>query len=198
MDNLEQKLRKIVMTGIGAIVDTVEKSKDAIKGFAQSEQVSDFAKKGEEAVKDAVALGNKAVNHVKNVFTDAEIADKMEKEKAKLTDLAKKVDALSKDQRDVFESLLKDLHEAKSCDVCGMETPNEEDLQGVGKPGVTESDFDLEVDDQSYSRCASEPGKPHDPQDCPTPTAPDDDENAKRSQTRNMNDHIKQSIPLDY
>ena len=36
MASLDKEVRKIIMAGIGAISDTVEKSKDAIENFVQS------------------------------------------------------------------------------------------------------------------------------------------------------------------
>ena len=195
MDNLEQKLRKIVMTGIGAIVDTVEKSREAIKGFAQSEQANDLEKKGEDAVRDAMDFGNKAVKQVKNAFSDAEIRQQMDKEKAYLSDLARKVKSLSDDQRDVMDGLMRDMDKKDGQD---SHHETDEEHQGIGKPGVTESEYDRGMEERPYQRCGSGPCETDDLVDCPTPTAPDDEANAKRSQTNHMNDHIKQNVPRDY
>jgi len=40
---LDKEIRKIIMAGLGAITDTVEKSKDAIENFVQSDGVKNMA-----------------------------------------------------------------------------------------------------------------------------------------------------------
>ncbi len=64
----------------------------------------------------------------------------------------------------------------------------------LGHEGVTESPFDLPVDEKSYDEVRENV----EPSAVPTPTAPDDERNASRSQTDGMNEHIPQSVPRDY
>lgn len=189
MDQLEEKLRKIVMTGIGAIVETVEKSKDALAELAGSEQVKNLANKGEKAVQSAVDAGAQAVNRVKSALSEAELNDKIRREKERLKNLAQQVSDLTRDQMEVFETLLKQIKEKPAemsyGPVEGKDPPSEEAL---GKPGVTESAFVPKPGDT---------GKAKKPEHF-SPTAPDDEHNIRRLQTNTMNEHLKQNVPPDF
>lgn len=66
--------------------------------------------------------------------------------------------------------------------------------KALGKPGVTSSQHDLPADKNSYKQVQ----QADQPQNVSTPTSPDDEMNSKRSQTDNMNAHIKQNVPPDF
>lgn len=192
MDNLEQKLKDIVMTSIGAIVHTAQKVKEAAKDFVDSDTAKEFAKKGEEAVNQVASMGGKAVDAVKKAFTDADIQEKVEKERARLTNLAKQVSELSEKQREVFDHFLKEQEE-----LAKKEAENVDLGDGLGRPGVNESAFDPQVNEKSYDHPQTS-RKPSDPLDRPTPTAPDDEHNVRTAQTNTMNEHLKQNVPPDF
>lgn len=173
MAGLEKEIRRIIMAGLGAIGNTVEKSKDAIEGFVRSDGLKNMAEKGEDMFHSAVEMGKKAVNKVKDSFTEDEIEQKVREEKERLTRLAREVRQLGPEERRILDRLVAD---GENAVFSGDE--------GIGKPGVNESPHDLEAD-------------PHDP-DGPTPTAPDDDRNTAKVQTRHMNDHIQQNVPPEY
>ncbi len=90
MSGIEQEIRKIIMAGLGAISSTVEKSKDAIEEFVHSDGVKNMAQKGEGVFQSAVELGKKAVDKVKDTFTEDEIEEKVREEKERLLKLARK------------------------------------------------------------------------------------------------------------
>lgn len=188
MDQLDDKIRKIVMTGIGAIVETVEKSKDAIVGFAGSDQAKALVDKGEKAVQSALDSGSKVVKKVK---------DRVKKEKERLTNLAEQVSELSPDQLEVFEALVKNFKEKPQETSFGpLEGKHPQSEEALGKPGVTESDLDPDPDDMTSPDLAEK--AKHDPLKPVTPTAPDDEQNAKRQQANAMNEHLKQNVPPDF
>jgi len=58
------------MAGIGAIAMGVEKTKEAISHFAESNLGSELAKKGEKAYQAAVDKGNQEVEKVKGAFIE--------------------------------------------------------------------------------------------------------------------------------
>ena len=72
MDNLEEKLKNNDLSGIGAIANTVEKSKYAIVEFVSSDKGKSLADKGEEVVQSAVDAGTKAVQKVKDAISETE------------------------------------------------------------------------------------------------------------------------------
>jgi polyhydroxyalkanoate synthesis regulator phasin len=188
MASLDKEVRKIIMAGIGAISDTVEKSKDAIENFVQSEGVRNMAEKGEVVFHSAVDVGKKAVDRVKKTFTEDEIKEKVRQEKERLTRLAREIRQLNPAERDILDRLVKDGEEA-------FYTGEE----GIGKPGVHDSPHDYEVDPNTYRPKAEVPYKesqdhPH----RPTPTAPDDEINTNKVKSNNMNDHIPQNVPPRY
>ena len=106
MDHLEEKLKNIVLSGIGAIANTVEKSRDAIVDFVSSDKGKSLADKGGEVVQSAVDAGTKAVQKVKDMISEAELNDRIKKEKERLKTLAKQVHELSAEQKEVFEAYL--------------------------------------------------------------------------------------------
>ena len=197
MDQLEEKLRKIVLASIGAIASTVEKSKDAIVEFAGSDQAKNLADKGEKMVQSAIDAGSQAFKRVKDALSEADVKERVRKEKERLKSLAQQVRDLSEDQREVFDTLLKELKEKKTetsfGPAEGKHPPSEDAL---GKPGVTESDFDLPHDSIGDPNLAEKSRRA--PLDPVTPTSPDDEHNAKRVQTNTMNEHLKQNVPPDF
>lgn len=189
MDQLEEKLRKIVMTGIGAIVDTVEKSRDALAEFAESPQVKNLASKGEKAVQSAVDAGAQAVSRVRSAITEAEVNDRIRKEKERLKNLAQQVSDLTKDQAEVFETLLKQIREKPPEMSYGpIEGKDPLSEEAIGKPGVTESAFVPKPEVAAKSKAPEHF----------SPTAPDDEHNIRRLQTDSMNEHLKQNVPPDF
>ena len=197
MDQLEEKLRKIVLAGIGAIASTVEKSKDALVEFAGSDQAKSLADKGEKMVQSAIDAGSQAYKRVKDALSESEVKERVRKEKERLKGLAQQVRDLSEDQREVFDAMLAELKNKKAetsyGPAEGKHPPSEDAL---GKPGVTESDFDLPHDNIRDPNLLGKSRKvPFDPV---TPTAPDDEHNSKRVQTNTMNEHLKQNVPPDF
>ncbi len=185
---LDKEIRKIIMAGLGAITDTVEKSKDAIENFVQSDGVKNMAEKGEDLFQSAVDMGKKAVDKVKKTFTEDEIEEKVREKKERLTRLAREVRQLSAAERAIFNRLVDDGEEA-------FYTGEE----GIGKPGVQDSPYDLEVNSNTYRPKAEIPYEAtQDNPDRPTPTAPDDDLNTSKVKSNNMNEHIPQNVPPRY
>ena len=197
MENLDEKLKRIVMAGIGAIIGSVEKSRDAIIGFAESELAQDLAKKGEDAVDTAVQAGSKVVKKAVDAVMEAGEHGRENGRKASLTDLAYKIHALNADERAAVDAMVSELDDikAKAAEKAAHETAGEDDH--IGKPGVTESEYDLDIQHPGQNGRQQE-SKGKDPLSSATPTAPDDDLNVKRSQTNNMNEHLKQSVPPDF
>lgn len=195
MDNLDDKLRKIVMAGIGAIAETVEKSRDAIAGFAGSDQAKALADKGEKAVQSVVDAGSQAFKKVKSALTEAEVNERVRKEKERLKGLAAQVRDLTEDQLEVFEDFLKQLRKEPERSYGPKEGKDPASEDALGKAEVQESDFDPPLDD---------PRNPYDgkvkkgPLDPVTPTSPDDEHNIKRMQANTMNEHLKQNVPPDF
>ncbi|NLG56861.1 MAG: hypothetical protein GX540_00460 [Clostridiales bacterium] len=188
MAGLDKEIRKIIMAGLGAITDTVEKSKDAIENFVQSDGVKNMAEKGEDLFQSAVDMGKKAVDKVKKTFTEDEIEEKVREKKERLTRLAREVRQLSAAERAIFNRLVDDGEEA-------FYTGEE----GIGKPGVQDSPYDLEVNSNTYRPKAEIPYEAtQDNPDRPTPTAPDDDLNTSKVKSNNMNEHIPQNVPPRY
>lgn len=202
MDKFEDKLKQIVMAGIGAIASTVEKSRDAIVEFAGSEQAKNLADKGEKTVQSVVDAGSQAIKKVKEALTEADLNERVRKEAQKLRSLAIQLHELTDDQREVVDEMLRDLKAAKPDDAAAMgsfgplEGKDRKSEEALGKPGVHESDFDPPQDDVSDPKLAEQAKK--DPLKPVTPTAPDDEHNAKRVQTNTMNEHLKQNVPPDF
>ena len=183
MDHLEEKLKNIVLSGIGAIANTVEKSKDAIVDFVSSDKGKSLADKGGEVVQSAVDAGTKAVQKVKDMISEAELNDRIKKEKERLKALAKQVHELSAEQKEVFDAYLGKLKESpwdKSYGPDEGKDPQSE--EAIGKPGVNDEEF--------FPRADSHKDK--------SPIAPDDEQNVKRMQTNTMNEHLKQNVPYDF
>ena len=148
-----------------------------------------LADKGEKAVQSAVDAGTQAFNRVKSALTEAELNDKIRKEKDRLRNLAQQVSDLSSDQLEVFEALLKQIKEKPAemsyGPVEGKDPPSEEAL---GKPGVTESAFVPKPEVAAKSKAPEHF----------SPTAPDDEHNIRRLQTDSMNEHLQQNVPPDF
>ncbi|NLW20402.1 MAG: hypothetical protein GXY84_03405 [Clostridiales bacterium] len=183
MDQLDDKLRNIVLAGIGAVVQTVEKSRDAIADFAKSAEAKSLADKGEKAVQSAVDAGAQALKKVKDAITEAELNDRVRKEKDRLKNLARQVHELSAEQTEVFDELLRRLREKPPemsfGPIEGKDPPSEEAL---GPPGVSGAAQVPQNDGK----------KPY------SPTSPDDEYNVRRIQTNVMNEHLKQNVPPDF
>ncbi|HHT07619.1 MAG: hypothetical protein ACOYI6_07885 [Christensenellales bacterium] len=190
MDHIEEKLKNIVLAGIGVIANTVEKSKDAIVDFVSSDSGKSLAQKGEQVVQSAVDAGSKAYQKVKDALSEAELRDRMKAEKERLKSLAKQVHALSDDEKEVFESYLNKYQTEPEPTSFGPEEGKDpKSEEALGKPGVTESAFDPPEGSQPSKKSSQQPL---------TPTAPDDEENVKRMQTNTMNEHLKQNVPYDF
>lgn len=187
MENFDEKLKKIVTTGIGAVVSGVEKSRDAILEFAESDLAKDLSRKGEEVVRAAVETGSGIVKKVRDAVKEEDGKGKERRDIARLTDLAYVIHGLRPEQRAEVHRMVGELDEIKAK---GEAKTGEDEISpedAIGRDGVQESDFDLEA------------GQPADePLTGASPTAPDDDLNVKRSQTNNMNGHLKQNVPPDF
>ncbi len=179
MSGIEQEIRKIIMAGLGAISSTVEKSKDAIEEFVHSDGVKNMAQKGEGVFQSAVELGKKAVDKVKDTFTEDEIEEKVREEKERLLKLAREVRKMSKEERKLLYRLIEE-----------GEKPVFTGEEGIGMPGVHDSPFDPNADEDSY-RPGTEGRRP-------SPTSPDDEINTAKAQTKFMNEHIQQNVPPEY
>lgn len=184
MDNLEDKLKKIVMTGVGAIVGAAEKTKDAIADFVTSDTAKDLADKGEKAVQSALDAGNKAFTKVKDLMTEGELKDRVEKEKARLTNLAKQVAELDAQQLDVFNDLLEEYRDTHPTDNSNPEGKDPQSEEAIGTPEVKEMD-----------QVPAPTAKSDEPF---TPTAPDRDLNTTNLQANAMNEHLNQNVPPDF
>lgn len=193
MDPFEENLKKVVTASLGAIISTVEKSRDAIMEFARSEQAKELSQKGEEALQSVLDAGSQAVNKVREAVTAADENEKARREKARLVDLAYKLHSLDASRREELDRLLNDLEKAKTPPTEGG---NDMPDDGIGKPGVTESDFDKDTTLSGKPKNKKSGGR--DPLASATPTSPDDDQNVRRSQTNNMNVHLKQEVPPDF
>ncbi len=197
MENLDEKLKRIVMAGIGGIISSVEKSRDAIIGFAESELAQDLAQKGEKAVGTAVQAGGRAVKTAIDALKEAGRQDAQSDRKAHLTWLARQIHGLRPDERAAVHAMVGEMDGIGdgAAEKAAEETAGDD--EHIGKPGVTESEYDLEI--KRPGRDGDQPGKTaSDPLSSATPTAPDDDLNVKRSQTNNMNEHLKQAVPPDF
>lgn len=186
MDHLEEKLKNIVLAGIGAIVHTVEKSRDAIVNFAGSEQGKELAEKGEKAVQGVVDAGTQAFHKVKEALSEVELKERMHKEKERLGSLARQLNELSPEQLEVLETLRVELREKPPEASFGpAEGKDPASEAAIGKPGVTESGFVPPHGEDGKGRAF-------------TPTAPDDEQNVRQLQTNEMNEHLKQNTPPDF
>jgi hypothetical protein len=190
VDSFEENLKKVVTTSIGAIISTVEKSRDAIMEFARSEKANEFSQKGEEVLQSVLDAGGQAVNKVREAVAAVDENEKARREKARLVDLAYKLHSLDASKREELDRLLDDLKKAKTPPTkVGTDMTDD----GIGNPGVTESGFDRNTTLAGMPGC-KKPGN-RDPLASATPTSPDDDQNVRRSQTNNMNVHLKQDVP---
>lgn len=195
MDYLDDKLRKIVMAGIGAIAETVEKSRDAIAGFAGSEQAKALADKGEKTVQSVVDAGAQAFKKVKTALSEAELEERIRREKERLKALAGQVRDLTGDQLEVFEEMLKELRKEPERSFGPKEGKDPASEEALGKAEVHESDFDPPLDNPKNPLDGKVKKGPLDPV---TPTSPDDEHNIKRMQANAMNEHLKQNVPPDF
>lgn len=185
------------MAGIGAIASTVEKSKDAIVEFAGSDQAKALADKGEKAVQSVVDAGSQAYRKVKDALTEAEVNERVRREKERLKALAQQVHGLSREQLEVYEELLRGLSEKKPEMSYGpAEGKDPRSEEALGRAEVHESDFDPPQDSIGDPKLVEKSRKS--PLDPVTPTSPDDEHNAKRVQTNTMNEHLKQNVPPDF
>lgn len=111
MEQWEDRVRRIVMAGIGAIAGTVEKSRDAIVKFAGSEQARNLADKGEKAVQSVVDAGEKAFEKVKGAISEADLKERVRRETQRLKSLAAQLHGLSDEQREVVDAMVQDLRD---------------------------------------------------------------------------------------
>lgn len=109
MEQWEDKIKRIVMAGIGAIAGTVEKSRDAIVKFAGSEQAKNLADKGEKAVQSVVDAGEKAFEKVKGAISEADLKERVRRETQRLKSLAAQLHELSGEQREVVDAMVQEL-----------------------------------------------------------------------------------------
>ncbi len=197
MESFEDKLKRIVNASIGAISTAVEKSRDAIMEFAESEKVKELSGKGEEVLAKVFDAGANAVDKVKNFAQNFDAKDEESRRKARLVDLAYRMQQLSDEERQEVGRLVNDLEEnTRKSQEKTAETP-EAPRNGIGDFGVKESAFDLKTRNVN-SHPEEQASISTEPMAHTSPTYPEDDLNAKRSQTNNMNDHLNQGVPPDY
>ena len=188
VDDFEEKVRMIVTMGIGAVISGIEKSREAVVAFTQSELARELSRRGEDAVRTAAEAGGKAAETVKKAFQDAGARAQEERLEA----LAREIRRLSPEQRARVHAMVSQTDEGEDEETPAPPPPDQGvEGEGIGKPGVTESAFDLEP-----AGHGEEAAK--DPLSSPTHTAPDDDLDVRRSQTNNMNEHLKQNVPPDF
>ena len=135
MENLDEKLKRIVMAGIGGIISSVEKSRDAIIGFAESELAQELAQKGEKAVETAVQAGGRAVKTAIDAVKDIGKQDAQGDRKAHLAFLARQIHSLDQDERAAVHAMVWEMDgkntgaSKKAADeACGED-------EHIGKPG---------------------------------------------------------------
>ncbi|HSK69952.1 MAG TPA: hypothetical protein VLA21_11885 [Candidatus Limnocylindria bacterium] len=197
MESFDEKLKRIVNASIGAITSAVEKSRDAIIEFAESEKVKEFSEKGEQVLGKVFDAGASAVDRVKGFAQNIDARDEESRRKARLVDLAYRMQALTPEERQEVGRLVNDLEEnmAKS-ERESSQTP-EAPEGGIGQYGVKESPFDLKAR-QVNEHHGEEATISTDPLAHTSPTYPEDELNSKRQQTNNMNDHLNQGVPPDH
>lgn len=66
-EGFDDKLKRVVLAGVGAVANLVEKSKEAISEFADRDSVSEMASKGEETVEKVKTAGGAVVEKAKEV-----------------------------------------------------------------------------------------------------------------------------------
>lgn len=198
MSTWDEKIKHIVMAGIGAVVETVEKSKEAITSFVDSEQAKKLASKGEEAVQSVADATSSTYQKIVDKIGEAEFQERIKWERNKLMNLASQVSALTPAQYEVFSSMLEDLKAKARVKEERIRTGDAASEEAIGTDGVVDSPFDPQVDTSSYQAKDGDLHQYKDPLAKSTPTSPDDDMNARIVQTDNMNEHLKQSTPRDF
>ncbi len=179
MDSLEDRIRRLVMAGIGAVADTVEKSKESVSRFADEQHIRDLASKGEETVESVRALGSEAIGRIRKSLSEADIACAAKASADRIRDLASAVHALPAVERQVFDEYLGHLDRGEELREDGSLRSEEEFRFGKMQPSAD----------------ADRDGDAHAPL---SPTAPDDDSNINKIRADDVNDHIPQSVPPDF
>lgn len=177
-ESLEDKLLRIVKAGVGMVAETVEKSKEAISGFASKENVQNLASKGEQTLEQVKSFGTDAFERVKKTWTDADIMGMVKSKSEKLRKLAQEVHALPAEERGAFNDLLDRM-----------------DAAGPAEDGSLHSDEPFEfgrTQPSEYAEFAESAPDNH------SPTAPDDEANTAKIETNDVNDHIPQNVPPEY
>lgn len=179
MDSLEERVRRIVMAGIGAVADAAAKSKNAVSKLADEEKIRTLATKGEETLDSVKAFGSEAAERIRKSLSDAEIAHTVKAKADSIRSLARDVHNLSLEERKIFEDLL-----------VGFDRGEE-----LAEDGSLQSEEEF-----SFGKTAPSPSADLNGDHPPpfSPTAPDDDDNTNKIKTNDVNDHIPQSVPPDY
>lgn len=177
-ESLEDKLLRIVKAGIGMAAEAVEKSKEAISGFASKENVQNLANRGEQTLEQVKHFSSGAIEKVKKTLTDADIMGMVKSKSEKLRKLAQEVHGLSEGEREVFNDLLSRMD---------SETPQED--------GSLQSD-------ESFEFGRTEPSERTDfadtAPDHPKPAATEDEANTVKIEANDVNEHIQQNVPPEY
>jgi hypothetical protein len=197
MESFDDKLKRIVNASIGAITSAVEKSRDAIMDFAESERMKELSHKGEEVLAKVFDAGASAVDRVKGFAQNFDVKDEESRRKARLVDIAYKMQALTPEERQEVGRLVNDLDENTRKSQEETEKTPEAPEGGIGEFGVKESAFDINA-----RQVSDHPGEQAsistDPLSHTSPTYPEDELNSKRQQTNNMNEHLNQDVPPDH
>ena len=137
-ENFEDKILRIIKAGIGAVAETVEKSKDAISDFASKENVHNLANKGEQTLEQVKTFGAGAIEKVKKTWSEADIMGMVKSKSEKLRKLAQEVHELPDAEREAFNDL----------------------LAHMDKHGVSQEDAQEDVEDKEATD-ARQGGDPH-------------------------------------
>lgn len=177
-ESLEEKLLRIVKTGIGMAADAVEKSRDAISEFASKENMQNLADRGEEALEQVRSFSAGAIEKVKKTLSDADILGMVKSKSEKLRRLAQDVHNLPRAEREAFDELLRSMDES-----------------GPAENGSLQSDEPFEFGRREPSEHTEfDEGAP----DSPSPTAPDDEKNTAKIKANDVNEHLRQNVPPEY
>ena len=104
MEDLEQKLRKIMMAGLGAVQKAADVSKDVIENLAES---------GEKTYEQLKTSGAEAVQKVRQVLDENEFNLSIRKKADKLKNLAQDYTDLTPQERNLVEELFRGLEVEK-------------------------------------------------------------------------------------
>ncbi len=115
MADLEQKLKKLMMAGLGAVQKAADKSLEVAETLAEKgkEVVDDLAETGEKTYDTLKESGAQAVDKVRKTLDESEINFTVRKKADKLRNLAADYAALSEEERELVKELYRDIEKQK-------------------------------------------------------------------------------------